>query len=101
MDNDGVGDARFFARSGPYSLAEVTLAAGGTAAASDLIFEGVAPLQSARVQQVSFLHDRCYAGVLDTTQAGAVLIPADLAVKLRSLATSPSDVARRWALRPA
>ncbi|NPD69344.1 hypothetical protein HN018_26330 (plasmid) [Lichenicola cladoniae] len=77
MDDDVVGDARFFARSGPYSLAEVAHAAGGTAAASDLIFDGVAPLQSARAQQVSFLHDRRYVGVLDTTQAGAILVPAD------------------------
>ncbi len=79
MEIDFVGDPRFFARSGPYSLAEVAHAAGGTAAAADLIFEGVAPLQSARAQHVSFLHDRRYVEVLDTTRAGAVLVPSHLA----------------------
>ncbi len=79
MENDIVGDPRFFARSGPYSLADVAHAAGGSASESDLSFDGIAPLQSACARQVSFLHDRRYAGVLDTTRAGAVLVPPDLA----------------------
>ena len=80
MEIDVVGDPRFFLRSGPYSLEEVINAAGGTAESdADLIFHGVAPLQSACEQQVSFLHDRRYVGALDTTRAGAVLVPPDLA----------------------
>lgn len=80
MEFDVVGDPRFFARSGPYTLAQVAHAAGGIAEANgSLSFNGVAPLQSACEQQVSFLHDRRYAGVLDTTRAGAVLVPPDLA----------------------
>ncbi len=80
MHDDIVGDARFFARSGPYSLAEVADAAGGAATESGaLVFDGVAPLQTASPHQVSFLHDGRYAGILDTTRAGAVLVPPDLA----------------------
>lgn len=82
METDIVGDPRFFARNGPYRLAEVVHAAGGTAADVDLIFDGVAPLQSADAQQVSFLHDRRYAGVLDTTRAGAVLVASDLVARV-------------------
>ncbi|MGI4798140.1 MAG: UDP-3-O-(3-hydroxymyristoyl)glucosamine N-acyltransferase [Janthinobacterium lividum] len=79
MESDVVGDPRFFARSGPYTLAQVAHAAGGSAEANaNLTFNGVAPLQSACEQQVSFLHDRRYASVLDTTRAGAVLVPPDL-----------------------
>ena len=43
MEIDVVGDPCFFARSGPYSLAEVTCAAGGTATDADLVFNGGGP----------------------------------------------------------
>ena len=49
------GNARFFRRSGPYPLAVVAGAAGGTAEEVELLLEGVAPLQTAGPNEVSFL----------------------------------------------
>ena len=73
------GDARFFARTGPYSLAAVAEAAGGTVAASARLLTGVAPLQSAGPDQVSFLDNRQYTPLLAQTRAGAVIVHPDLA----------------------
>ena len=42
MDPRSVGDIRFYARSGPFSLAEIAATANGTAAASDRMFTGIA-----------------------------------------------------------
>jgi UDP-3-O-[3-hydroxymyristoyl] glucosamine N-acyltransferase len=73
-----MGDARFFARSSPHALAEIASAAGGTAPASDREFTGVAPLQSAGPDQVSFLDNRRYATALEETSAGAVIVHPDM-----------------------
>jgi UDP-3-O-[3-hydroxymyristoyl] glucosamine N-acyltransferase len=81
---DAMGDARFFARSGPYSLAAIAHAANGTAAAAGggQEFTGVAPLQSATPDQVSFLDNRRYVGALELTQAGAVIVHPDMACRV-------------------
>ena len=50
-----MGDARFFTRSGPHALADIASAAVGTAPAVKKMFAGVAPLQSAGQDEVSFL----------------------------------------------
>ncbi len=71
----GPGDERFFARTGPYPLArlaeeigaELRGAAGGS-------FSGVAPLQAAGPDQVSFLDNRRYLPQLAATGAGAVIV---------------------------
>jgi len=100
MESDVVGDPRFFARSGPYTLAEIAYAAGGSVEAdADLTFDGVAPLQSACEQQISFLHDRRYVEILDTTRAGAVLVPPDLArrVPTTSVAIVVEGTYEGWA----
>jgi len=100
---NALGDARFHARSEPQSLAAVAAAAHGTAPGtahgsapgsapgsasgsasgsdpvSDRVFTGVAPLQVARLDEVSFLNDRRHLAALGTTGAGAVLIHPDLA----------------------
>ncbi len=73
------GDPRFYTRSGPFSVAEVARAAGGTAARSAVMLSGVAALDSAGPGEVSFLHDRRYAAALLTTQAGAVVVHPDMA----------------------
>ena len=65
MSDNPVGDARFYARSGPFSIEDVALAAHGSAASSGLMLTGVAPLQVAGPDEVSFLHDRRYAAALD------------------------------------
>lgn len=79
MTPAGAGDQRFFTRTGPHTLAAVAAAANGAAAQSDLILDGVAPLQTAGPRHVSFLDNRKYLPVLATTQAGAVIVHPDLA----------------------
>ena len=64
-----IGDARFFTRSGPHSIATVAEAAGGTAPETDLLLTGVAPLQAAGPDEVSFLDNRRYAAALEKTSA--------------------------------
>jgi UDP-3-O-[3-hydroxymyristoyl] glucosamine N-acyltransferase len=70
-----MGDARFFARSGPYALADVASTAVGTAPMVERMFTGVAPLQSAGPDEVGFLDNRRYAAALEQTMAGAVIVP--------------------------
>jgi UDP-3-O-[3-hydroxymyristoyl] glucosamine N-acyltransferase len=69
-----MGDARFFARTSPHALADIALAAKGTAPAIEKTFVGVAPLQSAGPDHVSFLDNRRYAFALKETAAGAVIV---------------------------
>ena len=69
-----MGDPRFFARSGPYALADIARAALGAAPAIKRMFAGVAPLQSARQDEVSFLDNRRYAAAMEQTRAGAVIV---------------------------
>jgi UDP-3-O-[3-hydroxymyristoyl] glucosamine N-acyltransferase len=73
-----VGDPRFFERSGPHGLAAIATAAKGTAPAIEKAFTGVAPLQSAPPDQVSFLDNRRYARALERTMAGAVIVHPDM-----------------------
>jgi UDP-3-O-[3-hydroxymyristoyl] glucosamine N-acyltransferase len=72
------GDPRFFQRTGPHSLAAVADAAGASAPPRRLMLVGVAPLQSAGPDQVSFLDNRKYAAALDETRAGAVIVHPDM-----------------------
>ena len=76
------GDPRFFRRTGPHSLAAVVDAAGANAAPRQLLLTGVAPLQTAGPAEVSFLDNRKYAGALDATRAGAVIVHPDLASRV-------------------
>jgi len=73
-----MGDPRFFARSSPHCLAAIAEAARGAAPTIHMIFTGVAPLQSARPDQVSFLDNRRYIGALDRSAAGAVIVHPDM-----------------------
>jgi UDP-3-O-[3-hydroxymyristoyl] glucosamine N-acyltransferase len=77
-----LGNAGFFRRSGPHSLAVVARTARGVAAELELLLEGVAPLQTARPNEVSFLHNRRYASALDQTSAGAVIVHPDMAARV-------------------
>ncbi len=76
------GDPRFFRRTGPHSLAAVADAAGGSAPPRRLMLTGVAPLQTAGPDQVSFLDNRKYAQALDETRAGAVIVHPDMASRV-------------------
>jgi UDP-3-O-[3-hydroxymyristoyl] glucosamine N-acyltransferase len=76
------GNARFFVRTGPYPLAVVAEVARGTADKFDLLLEGVAPLQTAGPNEVSFLDNRRYVSALDKTLAGAVIVHPDMAARV-------------------
>jgi len=69
MTRTPIGDPRFFARCGPHSLATVAETACGAAATVDLQLTGVAPLQTAGPDEVSFLDNRRWllsgSGVMD------------------------------------
>ena len=73
-----LGNARFFCRSGPYPLAVVASTARGVADELELLLEGVAPLQTAGPNEVSFLDNRRYASALEQTLAGAVIVHPDM-----------------------
>jgi UDP-3-O-[3-hydroxymyristoyl] glucosamine N-acyltransferase len=77
-----IGDARFFARRGPHSLATVAKAAIGVAPDLNLLLTGVAPLHSARPDEVSFLDNRRYASMLENTAAGAVIVHPDMLARV-------------------
>jgi UDP-3-O-[3-hydroxymyristoyl] glucosamine N-acyltransferase len=80
-------DPRFYASSGPHGLDAIAAAAGGRiaaggageAAAAPRLFRGVAPLQSAGPEDVSFLDNRRYAEALRATRAGAVILQPEMA----------------------
>ncbi|MBN8891341.1 MAG: UDP-3-O-(3-hydroxymyristoyl)glucosamine N-acyltransferase [Rhodospirillales bacterium 70-18] len=78
------GDPRFFTRSGPHRLQDVAAAAGGTVteAAAGRLMVGVAPLQSAGPDQVSFLDNRRYAPLLAQSRAGAVILHVAMAERV-------------------
>ena len=77
-----LGNARFFRRSGPYSLAVVASTARGVADEVGIALENVAPLQTAGSNEVSFLDNRRYASALDQTSAGAVIVHPDMAARV-------------------
>lgn len=73
------GDARFFRRAGPHSLATLAQAAGLDVAGGtpERLIHGVGPLQAAGAEEISFLDNRLYLPALRTTQAGAVIVHPD------------------------
>ena len=77
-----IGDPRFFVSSGPHRLAAVAEAAGGTAPEIDLLLTGVAPLQAAGPDEVSFLDNRRYAAALEATSAGAAIVHPDMIARV-------------------
>lgn len=76
------GDPRFFARTGPHTLAAVAEAAHADAPPRRVRYVGVAPLQTAGPDEVSFLDNKRYLPALAETEAGAVIIHPDLAGKV-------------------
>ena len=82
-EHDGVaGDDRFFKRTGPHTLAAIADAAQAGAPPLMRRFAGIAPLQTAHGDQVSFLDNRKYVTALVATQAGAVIVHPSLADKV-------------------
>ncbi len=98
------GDPRFFARTGPHSLAAVAAAAGGTLAigapvAERMLLRGIAPLQTAGPHEVSFLDNRRYTAALAGTRAGAVIVHPELAARVGdgSVAIATAEPYVGWA----
>ena len=75
-------DPRFFRRTGPHSFAVVAALAGVQAGEGGPLLHGVAPLQSAGPEEVSFLDNRQYAPLLDDTKAGAVIVHPNMAARV-------------------
>jgi UDP-3-O-[3-hydroxymyristoyl] glucosamine N-acyltransferase len=81
-DTSKPGDPRFFARTGPHSLGVIAALAGAQVDDAERLIAGVAPLQSAGPDDVSFLDNRRYADLLAATKAGAVILHPDFAAKV-------------------
>jgi UDP-3-O-[3-hydroxymyristoyl] glucosamine N-acyltransferase len=82
QDTAKPGDARFFRRTGPHTLERIASLLGTQAGAPEKLIHGVAPLQNAGPDEVSFLDNRRYAPALDKTKAGAVIVHPELAAKV-------------------
>ena len=82
------GDSRFFRRTGPHSLAAVVDAAEGEAPPRRLMLSGIAPLQAAGPDQVSFLDNKKYSSALAETRAGAVIVHPDMAPRVPATAVA-------------
>jgi UDP-3-O-[3-hydroxymyristoyl] glucosamine N-acyltransferase len=76
------GDARFFRRAGPHSLERIAALLGTETASPARLITGVAPLQTAGPDDVSFLDNRRYADLLTATKAGAVIVHPDFASRV-------------------
>jgi UDP-3-O-[3-hydroxymyristoyl] glucosamine N-acyltransferase len=81
------GDARFFRRTGPHPLGQIAALLGAELLVADAsesarLISGVAPLQTAGPEDVSFLDNRRYAHLLEGTKAGAVILVAEFAPRL-------------------
>ncbi len=76
------GDPRFFVCSGPHTLAAIAALLGTEVTQGGTLIRGVAPLQNAGPEDVSFLDNRRYAGLLAETKAGAVILHPDFADKV-------------------
>jgi UDP-3-O-[3-hydroxymyristoyl] glucosamine N-acyltransferase len=103
MVDSGLGDPRFFERAGPYSLAELASPIQAELLRPALCdgkrLTGVAPLQTATPEQVSVLHNPRYAGELEQTRAGVVIVKHSFAprVPASTAALLVADPHEAWA----
>ncbi len=81
-DSGKPGDERFFRRTGPHSIGAIATLLGIEAHQPGRLISGVAPLQSAGPEDISFLDNRRYAGLLTDTKAGAVILHPDFVDKV-------------------
>nr|WP_298795225.1 UDP-3-O-(3-hydroxymyristoyl)glucosamine N-acyltransferase [uncultured Acetobacter sp.] len=86
--SSGPANPRFFTRSGPFDGQALAEAAGATlvppreGALPAEGYTGIAPLQIATGQNVSFLDNRRYASLLEGTKAGLVIVAPAFADKV-------------------
>jgi UDP-3-O-[3-hydroxymyristoyl] glucosamine N-acyltransferase len=78
------GDPRFFTRCGPFTVAELAAAAQGEPPSNgtDRRFTGLATLQLAGPEEVSFLDNRRYADALSATRAGCVMVHPEMLARV-------------------
>ncbi len=71
-----MADPRFFARGGPFRLAELAEICNARIANGDAmsVYEDVAPLQTAGALDVSFLENKLYVGAFTDSAAGVCLV---------------------------
>ncbi len=72
-----MADPRFFSVAGPFKLgylAQICGAGLGDGADRERVVRDVAPLQSARADELSFLDNKLYLGELQTSRAGACIV---------------------------
>ena len=93
------GDPRFFQKTGPHTLAAVVDAAQAEAPPRRLMLTGVAPLQTAEADEISFLDNRKYAAALDASRAGAVIVHPDMVSRVppTSVAIVTTEPYAAWA----
>jgi UDP-3-O-[3-hydroxymyristoyl] glucosamine N-acyltransferase len=95
------GDPRFFRRAGPFPLSRIAETIGEPAEGlpGERLFSGVAPLQTASPEQVSFLTNRQYSAALAETRAGAVILDPTLArlVPAGAIALASKQPVLAWA----
>ena len=103
MADSLLGDPRFFERAGPYALAELAVAIQAELLRPELCdgksLTGVAPLQTAMPDQVSVLHNPRYAGELEQTQAGVVIVKPSFGARVPETSTAllVADPHEAWA----
>lgn len=105
MAEGGVlGDPRFFERAGPFDAAAIAAVAKGRLLREEMLsgrpLAGVAPLQTAVPDQVSVLHNPRYAGALEQTRAGLVIVGEAMSPRVPEAiaALLVADPHEAWAL---
>jgi UDP-3-O-[3-hydroxymyristoyl] glucosamine N-acyltransferase len=98
---EGAGDPRFFPRTGPHAVAAVATVVGADPSGlpDGLMLSGVAPLQLAGPEHVSFLDNKRYLPALEATRAGAVIVHPDHAARVPAgtVALVTKDPYEGWA----
>jgi len=94
-----VGNPRFFANTGPHRLCAVAAAAGCAPASAEVLISGLASLEAAGTDQISFLADIRHVAMLERTHAGAVLVSpgTENRVPAGSVALVTQDPVASWA----
>jgi UDP-3-O-[3-hydroxymyristoyl] glucosamine N-acyltransferase len=72
------GNARFFGCTGPHTLGEIATAAECEPPGREILIFGLAPLDDAAPNQISFLGMARHVTLLERTKAGAVIVPPGL-----------------------
>ena len=99
MTDKEPGNGRYFARTGPHTLAVIAASVGCEAAGADVLISGLASLEDAGRDQISFLGDPRHAILLERTKAGAVIVSPGLRDKVPggSMALLSSTPVLTWA----